>query len=112
EAAGVEILRVEEGADGRLDLAAALRTLATRGLTRIFCEGGPRLAAALLAADLVDDAILLTAPRSLGAAGLPALDAPGAAALADVRRFVPLGAESWGADRAEVFTRIGRCSPA
>ncbi len=45
-----------------LDLAAGLAALAERGLTRVLCEGGPRLAAQLLEAGLVDDYCLTTSP--------------------------------------------------
>ncbi len=44
----VEVARIACDAAGHVDLAAALSYLAGRGLTRIFCEGGPRLAAGLL----------------------------------------------------------------
>ena len=45
---GVEVLRVP-GANGRLDLAAVLRGLAGRGITRVMVEAGPILSAAFLA---------------------------------------------------------------
>ena len=57
---GVEVMRVP-GPD-ELDLGAALRLLAVRGLTRVLVEAGPTLAAALVAHDLVDEAILFTSP--------------------------------------------------
>ncbi len=38
--AGVEVMRVSAGADGRLDLAQALALLGTRGITRVFSEEG------------------------------------------------------------------------
>jgi diaminohydroxyphosphoribosylaminopyrimidine deaminase/5-amino-6-(5-phosphoribosylamino)uracil reductase len=68
--AGVEVMRVSADARGRVDVEEALRLLAARGITRVFCEGGPRLADALAAADLVDEAVILTGPASLGAHGL------------------------------------------
>ena len=55
--------------DGRLDLAAVLKLLAARGITRLMVEGGPTLAAALLAADLVDEAVLFHSPKVVGADG-------------------------------------------
>lgn len=70
---GVEIIRAPADAAGRVDLPAALGTLAERGLTSIFCEGGPRLADALAAADLIDELIVVTAPKALGVKGIAAL---------------------------------------
>ena len=71
---GVEVITVPAGPDGRLDLAAALRALGERGLTRICSEGGPRLADALAAGDLIDACTLITGGIELGGrGGLPAL---------------------------------------
>ena len=72
-ARGIEIARVAMDAAGRIDLAAALRELARRGITRVFCEGGPRVAASLLAQGLADEAVLLTGARPFGGAGVPAM---------------------------------------
>ena len=78
-AAGVEVLRVDAGRDGRLDLAAALQLLGTVGATRLMVEAGPSLASALLDAGLVDQAAILEAPVTIGAEGLPAFaEAPAA----------------------------------
>ncbi|MEA2933444.1 MAG: diaminohydroxyphosphoribosylaminopyrimidine deaminase, partial [Variibacter sp.] len=55
---GADVLRAV-AADGRLDLAAMLRLLAERGLTRVMVEAGPILSAAFVSADLVDEAVLL-----------------------------------------------------
>ena len=49
--------------------------LAARGITRLMVEGGPTLAAALLAADLVDEAVLFRSPKVVGPDGIDALDA-------------------------------------
>ena len=54
-AAGVEVARVASDAGGGIDLGAALRLLAGRGITRVFSEGGPRVAAGLVAAGLADE---------------------------------------------------------
>ncbi|KAA2238008.1 bifunctional diaminohydroxyphosphoribosylaminopyrimidine deaminase/5-amino-6-(5-phosphoribosylamino)uracil reductase RibD [Salinarimonas soli] len=101
--AGVEVMRVAADAAGRVDVAEALRLLALRGITRVFCEGGPRLADALAAADLVDEAVILTGPASLGAQGIPAVGPGLADALA--RRFRPVSAWPAGPDLIETFER-------
>jgi diaminohydroxyphosphoribosylaminopyrimidine deaminase / 5-amino-6-(5-phosphoribosylamino)uracil reductase len=48
-----------------LDLSAAMKALHARGITSILCEGGPRLAASLLASALVDRVYWAIAPRFL-----------------------------------------------
>ena len=65
-AKGVEVFRVE-GAEGRLDLAAILKVLAERGITRLMVEGGSTVAASFVKADLVDEAALFRAPKQIGA---------------------------------------------
>jgi diaminohydroxyphosphoribosylaminopyrimidine deaminase/5-amino-6-(5-phosphoribosylamino)uracil reductase len=57
-----------------LNLTAALRELRKRGFQSILCEGGPRIARALLEAGLVDRLYWATAPISLQAPdAVPAL---------------------------------------
>ncbi|WP_268995450.1 bifunctional diaminohydroxyphosphoribosylaminopyrimidine deaminase/5-amino-6-(5-phosphoribosylamino)uracil reductase RibD [Microvirga roseola] len=73
KAQGVEIMRVAPDADGRVSLPEALALLGTRGLTRIFCEGGPGLADALAASDLIDELLLVTGRSARGEGDVPAL---------------------------------------
>ena len=100
---GVEILRVP-GANGRLDLAAVLRALAGRGITRVMVEAGPILSAAFLAADLVDEAALFRSPDALGE-GIDALDGMPLVALTLSPRLRLVGREQVGADTLEMFER-------
>lgn len=84
-ATGAVLIEVPEAAGG-LDLAATLRNLANRGLTRILGEGGSTLGAALVQAGLVDDLALFSAGALIGADGHPALGALHLAALSDAPR--------------------------
>jgi diaminohydroxyphosphoribosylaminopyrimidine deaminase/5-amino-6-(5-phosphoribosylamino)uracil reductase len=101
---GAEVLRVG-GAGDRRDLAATLKLLAARGITRLMVEGGPIVAAAFLAADLVDEAVLLRAPPTLGADGIDALDGLPLTALTQSPRLRSRGVETVGADSVETFER-------
>ena len=87
EACGVAIARAPRGVDGRLDLAAALALLAARGVTRVFSEGGPSVAARLIALDLIDEAIMIKSPKPFGRRGVAALSAEARARLSDARAF-------------------------
>jgi diaminohydroxyphosphoribosylaminopyrimidine deaminase/5-amino-6-(5-phosphoribosylamino)uracil reductase len=69
----VEVLRVSADGDGRVSLEEALQLLGTRGLTQIFCEGGPELADSLARADLVDELVLITGRPARGQGDVPAL---------------------------------------
>jgi diaminohydroxyphosphoribosylaminopyrimidine deaminase / 5-amino-6-(5-phosphoribosylamino)uracil reductase len=82
EARGVRVLRASRAPDGAaeggLDPAAVVRVLAEHGIRTILCEGGGRLASALLAARTVDRLYLFHAPLVLGEGGVPAFPGPGA----------------------------------
>ena len=88
-----EVLRVPRGPQG-LDLPALLRTLAARGLRRIFVEGGGRTVSGFLTAGCLDRLHVTVAPVILGS-GIPAFSLPEAARIADALRFAwsiwPLG---------------------
>lgn len=81
------LIEVPEPSD-QLDLTAALYALADRGLTRILCEGGSTLAAALLRHGLVDDLALFSGAALIGADGHPALGDLHLTALAQAPRPV------------------------
>lgn len=55
---------------GQIDVAAMMATLAQKGLTRVFCEGGGGLASSLLAANLVDRLVVFHAGKVIGGDGL------------------------------------------
>jgi len=111
---GVEVIRAPASGGcidgGRIDIAAALRLLAGRGITRLMVEGGPTVAAAFVAADLVDAAALLRGPRPIGPDGIDALEAGSLAALTASPRLRSHGIEAVGEDTIETFERP--CSPA
>lgn len=72
-ALGVEVLRVSSDPAGRVLLPEALSLLGTRGLTRLFCEGGPELADALAREDLIDELVLVTGRSARGQGDVVAL---------------------------------------
>ncbi len=108
---GLDLAAVGLTPSGRVDLAAALALLAERGVTRVFSEGGPRIAAALIGAGLADDVFLFTAPRPLGAEGVPALDPDARAALDDPARHRHIEDRMVGPDRLTHYEGTQRCSP-
>lgn len=109
QGAGVEILEVAPTADDGLpDLPAVLAALGGRGLTRLLVEGGARLAAALVRADLIDRLCWFRAPCLIGGDGLAALEAFGLDRLADSPRFRRTQVLSLGDDLLEEYERGGR----
>ncbi len=83
---------------GAIDPRAALEALGEQGLTRVFCEGGGSLAAALITEGLVDELVGFTAGVALGAEGRPSLAAMGVGALNEAHRFALVEARALGGD--------------
>src|SRR5262249_58315762 len=90
----------------RLDLCAVVRLLAKRGITRLIVEGGPIVAAAFLAADLVDEAALLRGPNPIGPDGIDALEGVPLTALTESSILRSRGIETAGEDTIETFERV------
>jgi diaminohydroxyphosphoribosylaminopyrimidine deaminase/5-amino-6-(5-phosphoribosylamino)uracil reductase len=61
---------------GRVSLRALMRRLGRMGMLRVLCEGGARMAEALIRETGVDELHLMIAPRVLGG-GPPVTDGPG-----------------------------------
>lgn len=95
---GVALSEVARTADGRLEIGAVLAALAERGLTRIFSEGGPSVAASLIESGTADDVLIVTAPRPLGADGVPTLTPSARRVLMDASRYRLLDEREIGAD--------------
>lgn len=66
-----EVVEVEASAEGVVDASALVAVLGGRGLGRIVCEGGPTLAHAMVAGEVVDELFLTVAPTLVG--GRPGL---------------------------------------
>lgn len=96
DALGIDALRDEMDVlafgEGVIDWSAVLAELASRGLTRVLCEGGPTLHGALVGQDLVDDLCLTIAPVLAAGAAPRIAHGPKAVALG-MRRAHVLDAE-------------------
>jgi len=103
EQRGCKVFRVDD-ADGRLDLEQVLRTLAGEGITRLMVEGGPTVAASLVAADLVDEAVLLRGDKEIGTGGIGPLEGMELGVLTS--RFHMRGSETLGPDTLEHYERL------
>src|SRR5205823_14017843 len=109
---GEAALRAKDVTNRHIDLAGALRELADRGLTRLLVEGGARIAAALLRADLVDRIAWFHAPAVMGGDGWPAAQAFGVETLDHMPRFRRHCVTSIGNDMLSEYSRQASCSPA
>ncbi|MBS1303036.1 bifunctional diaminohydroxyphosphoribosylaminopyrimidine deaminase/5-amino-6-(5-phosphoribosylamino)uracil reductase RibD [Loktanella sp. SALINAS62] len=71
----------------QIDITAALREMASRGITRVLCEGGSHMAASLLHHGVVDEVVVMQAGCAIGSDGLPSLAGMGVRDLSDAPRF-------------------------
>jgi len=98
---GCKVFRVDDTAD-RLDLEEVLTVLSGESISRLMVEGGPTVAAAFVAADLVDEAALIHSPRTIGE-GIAPLE--GMALDALTGRLQAGESETVGADTVQWYAR-------
>ncbi len=97
-AMGAHLVEAPVGQGGSLDARAALAALAGRGLTRVFCEGGGRLAAALVREGLTQDLAVYGGGVLIGAEGRAAFGPLTLDRLADAPRLSLRETRVLGAD--------------
>jgi diaminohydroxyphosphoribosylaminopyrimidine deaminase / 5-amino-6-(5-phosphoribosylamino)uracil reductase len=83
----VELVPAATSADGNLNLAAILLTLAERGVNELQVEAGPTLCGALFEQNLVDEQLLYIAPVFLGDQARPLVNLPRMEEMAAARRL-------------------------
>jgi diaminohydroxyphosphoribosylaminopyrimidine deaminase/5-amino-6-(5-phosphoribosylamino)uracil reductase len=80
------------------DLTSVCDTLVEQGITRLLVEGGGQVNAAFLEAGLVDEHMVFTAPKVIGAEGIPAIAGMGLAELGQAPHFNLQRKRQLGAD--------------
>lgn len=95
---GVTLIEVNHSDTGELDLADMAKQLGKRGITRVLCEGGGRVASSMIAADLVDELVTFTAGMALGSDSAAAFGPLQIEALRDAPRFQLLETYTVGED--------------
>lgn len=101
----VTVLPVAGGASGVVDPDATLAALAGRGINRVLIEGGARIAAAFLKADLIDQIALFRAPIAIGGDGRASLDGLDVVKPDAAPRFETVALERIGTDTLETLRR-------
>ena len=103
-AAGAEVIRVASAS--ATELPVVLFALAENGITRLLVEGGARVAASFVAADLVDEIWLLRGPEAIGTGGIPALDALPLSSITGSSAFKTRASESLSKDTLTIYERV------
>lgn len=105
KSAGAEIAVLPEK-NGRVDLAALFGLLGAKQILEIYCEGGARLATALLATDLVDCLELHYGAVLVGGSG-PRIEDIGVTTMSGAPRWTTLEVERLGDDVIVSLERVG-----
>ena len=94
---GVEVL--EAGAGGQVDLVKLMELLGEREITSVLSEGGPTMAASLLASGTADKVVFYVAPKVVGGADAPGpIGGDGVALMADAVGLAMDSVEEVGPD--------------
>lgn len=104
-AAGAQIMRMPPGSAAGLDLPAVLHALAEKGITRLMVEGGSRVAASFVAADLVDEIWLFRGAEAVGESGVDALDALPLSKITQSRAYKVHASETFDHDTLTIYER-------
>jgi diaminohydroxyphosphoribosylaminopyrimidine deaminase / 5-amino-6-(5-phosphoribosylamino)uracil reductase len=105
-AAGAQVIRIPSDlAKPGLDLPAALHALSEKGISRLMVEGGARVASSFVSAGLADEIWLLRGPATVGADGVPALDALPLAAITQSPAFRVRASETLDKDTLTIYER-------
>ncbi|HSM94409.1 MAG TPA: bifunctional diaminohydroxyphosphoribosylaminopyrimidine deaminase/5-amino-6-(5-phosphoribosylamino)uracil reductase RibD [Rhizomicrobium sp.] len=102
-AMGVEIVRSQADADGRILILPALKKLAERGVMRLLVEGGATVANSFLRAGFADRLEIFTAPMLLGNAGRHGSGPLTVRNLNEAPNFMRVSSRSFGGDRLETY---------
>lgn len=105
EGAGARVEQAPFSDKGGLEIGAVLARLEELGFASVLAEGGGRLAASLIAADVVDRIEWFRAPLVLGAEGRPAVAGLALARLGDAPRYRRVALRELGPDVWEGYER-------
>lgn len=86
EGRGVDILESESDPRGHVSLSKLLENLGKRGISSVLVEGGAAIATAFLRENLVDQLLVVVAPKIIGT-GTNAISGLGIEKMADARNF-------------------------
>lgn len=105
-AAGVRVIKVHAGPDGRPSLSHALAALYGEGVRSLLVEGGGEVASSFLRADAIDRIEWFRAPILLGAEARPGVGALAVGLLGEARRLRRVAVEPLGPDLWERYERV------
>lgn len=103
-AEGAVVVRVN-GGDAGVDLVAVMKELMARGISRLMVEGGSKIAAAFVSADLADEVWLFRSPKTIGSDGVDALGGMALTTITASPRFRLHASDTLGPDTLSIYER-------
>ena len=100
---GATLIEIKSSQTGELDLKDMALQLGKRGITRVLCEGGGRVASSMIAAELVDSLVTFTAGLAIGSEGGSVFGPLQIDALQDAPRFDLIESRTVGDDVMNVW---------
>jgi diaminohydroxyphosphoribosylaminopyrimidine deaminase/5-amino-6-(5-phosphoribosylamino)uracil reductase len=104
-AAGAEIMRLPPGDTPGLSPGAVLAALSEKGVSRLMIEGGSRVTASFVAADLVDEIWLFRGQIAIGADGVDAVSGRRLSDITGSPAFRVHASETFGGDILTIYER-------
>ena len=93
-----------------ISIKDVLQKLASKGITRLFCEGGGKLAASLIRSNYVDQIVTFHGGLTIGADGLPSIHDLGISSLTEAKRWRLDHTHSFGAEVLNIWHSVEKNS--
>jgi len=81
-----------------ISIKDVMQNLSDKGITRLLCEGGGKLAASLIRSELVDEIVTFHGGLTIGADGLPSIGNLGVCSLNEAKRWQLVRTQSFGTE--------------
>ncbi len=102
---GIKLIEVSDR-KGRPKLTDAMEELGKLGINRLLVEGGSSLATSLLKENLVDEIIMIQAPKIIGNDGVAAIGDMGFSSLEKITRFKIVSTQLIGEDTVKIMKKV------
>ena len=93
-----------------ISIKDVMQNLSDKGITRLLCEGGGKLAASLIRSELVDEAVTFHGGLTIGADGLPSIGNLGVCSLNEAKRWRLDRTLSFGAEVLNIWHSLEKNS--
>mgnify|MGYP003299238742 FL=1 len=86
-----------------LSIKDIMQNLSDKGITRLLCEGGGKLAASLIRSEMIDEIVTFHAGLTIGSDGLPCIGDLGVCSLSEAKRWRLDRTLSFGAEVLNIW---------